>query len=142
TATELLAELRAIIEPPELAWDSAKAKAGAARTASLLPKNPKGMSDAIRRLAPALRMGGVDVIFRKATNKSPLITIRRAENRGNAPSRPSPPSPDAATRVAASDLRCDGPGDGRSSRRVDRHHIVTVPSLAQCLPTKGLEQDE
>jgi hypothetical protein len=122
-AAELLMELRAIIEPPGSGPDGSQAKAGGARSVSLLPKTPRGMSAAIRRLAPPLRMVGIHVGFGERTSKARLITIRLAEREGDRPSPPSPPSP-------AHESRGDG-GDGRNGQPSP---TVTGPS-----PTSSLK---
>jgi hypothetical protein len=105
TAAELLERVRAIIEPPDSGLDGFKAKASGARSFSVLPKTPRGMSGALRRLAPSLRMVGVHVDFGERTNKARLITIRLAESGGNGPSPPSPPSPTRDSRGGSGDDR-------------------------------------
>lgn len=123
TAAELLEELRAIIGPPESGPAGFKAKAIGARPASVLPRTPRGMSSAIRRLAPALRTIGIHVDLGDRTNKARLITIRPPDSRGNGPSPPSPPTP-ARDFWGAS-------GDGRNGQ--------PSPTVAQPSPTSSLK---
>jgi hypothetical protein len=123
-AAELLVDLRAIIEPPESGPNGFKIKASGARFSSVLPKNPRGMSAAIRRLAPSLRMVGIHIGFGERTNKARLITIRLADSEGDRPSRPSPSSPPQESR--------GGSGDGRNGQPSP---TVTRPSPHSCLET-------
>jgi hypothetical protein len=123
-AAELLVELRAIIETSGSGPDGSQAKAGGARSVSLLPKTPRGMSAAIRRLAPSLRLVGIHVGFGERTNRARLITIRLAEREGDRPSRPSPSSPPQESR--------GGSGDGRNGQPSP---TVTRPSPPPCLKT-------
>jgi hypothetical protein len=141
TAAALLEELRAIVEPPESKPDGFRLKAGGSRSASVLPKSPRAMSGAIRRLAPSLRMVGIHVDFGERTNKARLITIRLAEREGEAPSPPSPPSPDAATPVAPNDLRGDGPGDGRVTVAPPAESTVTTSSPDRHSPNAFIPKD-
>jgi hypothetical protein len=124
TAAELLVELRAIIEPPPSGPDGFTIKAGGARSASVLPKGPRAMSGAIRRLAPSLRMVGIHVELGERTNKARLITIRPAQSGGSGPSPSSPSSPPHESR--------SGSGDSRNGRPSP---TVTQPSPAPCLKT-------
>jgi hypothetical protein len=124
TAAELLAELRAIIEPPETGPDGFKVKAGGTRFSPVLPRTPRGMAGAIRRLAPSLRMVGIHVGFGERTNKARLITIGIAERERDRPSRPSPSSPTHESR--------DGSGDGPNGQPSP---TVTRPSPPLCLKT-------
>jgi hypothetical protein len=124
TAAELLVELRAIIEPPESKPDGFRLKASGTRLSSVLPKNPRGMSGAIRRLAPSLRMVGIHADFAERTNKARLITIRLAEREGNGPSPSSPPSPTHDSGVES--------GDGRNGQPSP---TVTGPSPTSSLKT-------
>jgi hypothetical protein len=123
TAGELLEELRGIIEPPESAWDRPKDKAGGARSASVLPKNPRGMSGTLRRLAPALRAVGVEVTFARdgSAARRRIITIsERSESGGDRPSEPSEPSEAAATDCDPNGCSSDGRGPGRAATVRDR----------------------
>jgi hypothetical protein len=90
------------------------------------PKGARGMSGAIRRLAPALRMIGVHVDFHDRTNTARLITIRLADGVEDGPSRPSPSSP-------AHESRGEG-GDGRNGRSSP---TVTEPSPIPWLETRA-----
>jgi hypothetical protein len=116
-AAELLVELRAIITPPGSGPDGSKSD-------SLLPRSPRGMSAAIRRLAPSLRMVGIHIGFGERTNKARLITIRLADSEGDRPSRPSPSSPPQESR--------SGSGDSRNGQPSP---TVTRPSPPRCLET-------
>jgi hypothetical protein len=80
TATELLDALN----------DIASEKA---RKSKRWPKSPRGMSGAIRRLAPQLRMSGVDIQFDRAPGGTRERTIKIVlESTAQQPSRSSPPS--------------------------------------------------
>ena len=56
------------------------------------PRTPKGMSTALRRLAPQLRLVGVQIDFEDRTKKTRPMSIWR-ESEGCEPSPASPPSP-------------------------------------------------
>jgi hypothetical protein len=86
------------------------------------PKSPRGMSDAVRRLAPSLRMAGIHVEFGKRQKQARPITLRLAESEGDEPSSPSPPSP-------AHDSPGEN-GDGRHGRPSSQPSTVTRPSPA------------
>jgi hypothetical protein len=58
------------------------------------PKSPRGMGGAVRRLAPQLRMVGVDVQFQR-TRDARTIEIKSTDNQGN---QPSPQSQQTAAR--------------------------------------------
>jgi hypothetical protein len=109
TATELLVELTAIVgERVAQSKD--------------WPKSGRGMSGAIRRLAPSLRMVGIPVDFGERTEKARPITIRLAEREGIRPSSPSGSS-------SAPDSR-DKPHDGRNgqpSSTVSQPSCVSSP---------------
>lgn len=84
------------------------------------PKSPKAMSNALRRLAPALRGVGINHTAPAPTDKG---RIHRLENTGDAP--PTPPGPpqnlDNSPKSAFSSGRCAGgkgdpPGGGDSHR--------------------------
>jgi hypothetical protein len=137
TAAELLAEVRGILDPSPAGFT---AKASGSRP-DRLPKNPQGMSSAIRRLAPSLRAVGVHVEFRKRTNKSRLITIRLAEKEGERSSPSSRSSPDAATPSPPNDLRGDYPGDGRVTIASPTEPIVTASSLDRNSPNGFIQND-
>ncbi|MDE2100034.1 MAG: hypothetical protein KGL39_22460 [Patescibacteria group bacterium] len=84
------------------------------------PRSAKGMSGALRRLAPSLRMVGVEIEFGERTNKARPITIRLAGSDGDRPSPPSPSSP-------AYD--CQGENsDGRNGEPSLSTPTVTEPS--------------
>jgi hypothetical protein len=79
-------------------------------------KRPRQVSDALRRLAPALRSLGVDVVFGKRTGMARPITIRtQSEQRGFASSRPSPASTTTDSQTPPRDAGCDLEAD--SSRQ-------------------------
>ncbi len=82
TASELLATLvsRRPSNPPSLekSW----------------PRTPRALSGNVRRLAPQLRMVGVEVEFGKRGSRRRPINIRPLEIAGNRPSPPSSASPD------------------------------------------------
>jgi hypothetical protein len=95
------------------------------------PRSAKGMGSEIRRLAPALRMVGVEIDFGERTSKERPIKIRLAEQEGIEPSRPSLTSP-------AHDSR-GGKGDGRAG---PSSSIVTGPSPISCLKTSPGDGDD
>jgi hypothetical protein len=116
TATELLDELADIVGEKV-----AKSKRW--------HKSPRGMSGAIRRLAPSLRMVGVLVDFGERTNKARPITIDLAERRGIQPSPPSPPSLKPINPLPDVDIRRDRCDDGPNGQPSPATPTVTQPSL-------------
>ena len=69
------------------------------------PKTPKGLSDKLRRLAPALRQAGIEATFGKHTKYGTPVMLEQV---GVEPSPASPPSP--APSGATSDAVAD-PGE-------------------------------
>jgi hypothetical protein len=106
TAGELLIELTAIVGDQV---------AGSRRW----PRSARGMSGALRRLAPALRMVGVYVKFGERTEGTRPITISLAEGGGNRSSSSSGSSSAPDSRVQ--------PHDGRNGQR---SATVSQPSYA------------
>jgi hypothetical protein len=100
------------------------------------PHSARGMSGAVKRLAPALRAVGIDVEFGQRTKQGRPITIHQApqpEKEGKGPSPSSPPSPDSASAGVDTGLGGDGRGDGSTTRpspgsrpSPDRHHDNSV----------------
>lgn len=85
------------------------------------PKSPRGLSGALRRLAPNLRSTGISVTFppREAGTGRRLIKL---ENRGDSSSRPSPSSP---------------LGDEAASRKTPRsHQLSQEPETSQVACSK------
>ena len=70
------------------------------------PKTAKGLADAMRRAAPALRALGIAATFGDKGNTGRRVTVRvlSAIEDANPPARPSPPS------------RREGESDGRDAR--------------------------
>lgn len=72
--------------------------AGGSRRDTAWPKTAKGLSDALRRAAPALRLMGVEVTFGAKGNAGRSVTVKCSSSavdvgRRILPSPPSPPSP-------------------------------------------------
>ena len=110
TASELLTELSEIV---------GEKVAGAKHW----PRTAKGMSGVIRRLAPSLRMVGIQIEFGERTKKARPITVALDRLAGDEPSPTSPAS-------SAHDSR--GPsGDGRGRR--------PSPTVTQPSPTPRLK---
>ena len=112
TATKLWAELRDMVAPD----DSSTSRANLL----LLPKSPNALSGALKRMAPQLRLLGVDIIFSTRSNKHRMIVILslepEKEEKGSSPS--SPPSPGDAN--LDQDATCEVTTDGDGSEG-DRH---------------------
>ena len=105
TATDLRQALAEHVEDPDRA----------------LPKSPRTLASHLRRLAPALRVVGVDVQEAR-TNRARLIRLAyhpKAEHTGN-PSSPSSPSSQAAS------LRPSSGDDGREAIVTAQPAIVTT----------------
>lgn len=67
------------------------------------PKSPRGMSGVLRRLAPSLRLVGVNVEFADPKNKLRTITIHPVDNWADqSPTPPTPPTSDASTNHSGS----------------------------------------
>jgi hypothetical protein len=80
TASELLEELDGVVTDK-------------VRESKRWPKSPRGMAGAVRRLAPQLRMVGVNVVFhRQGKDRTRIIEITPTESADNQPSAPSVPS--------------------------------------------------
>jgi hypothetical protein len=113
TAAELLSELTAIVGE----------KVAESRH---WPRSARGMSGAVRRLAPALCMVGVLIDFEDRTKTARLIAIRLADCEGSRPSPSSPSSPHRDSR--------GGNGDGRDGQPSP---TVTQPSPIPWLKTRA-----
>lgn len=76
------------------------------------PKTAKGLSDALRRAAPALRLMGVEVTFGAKGNAGRSVTVRCSSSSVDVKGRisPSPPSPPSPNRPES---------DGRDGRDGD-----------------------
>ncbi len=68
------------------------------RDSARFPKNPRALSGHLRRIAPALRRNGIDVVFPDGRNPKRLFSIIwtpvRTPEYGSRPSLPSLPQPD------------------------------------------------
>jgi hypothetical protein len=73
TATELLDELRAIVDPQD-----GRSSGTNRHRLLLLPKSPGALSASLKRLAPQFREAGVDVQFSRAKNTR-MISVRQVE---------------------------------------------------------------
>lgn len=91
------------------------------------PASPRGVSSAVRRLAPALRRCGVTVDFARAGHGGPRMVY--LESLGKRPSPPSPEGFDYPARPAAARVsHGDGYGGGGDDVPSPLEHTVTTPS--------------
>lgn len=110
------------------------------------PATPRGLAGELRRLAPALRRAGYDVIFANRTGKARLIHLQKSPSR---PSQPSQPSQTASDQAKTSDGLVTQ-SDGLESRpSLDRHlsdgrltaSSSTVTRPSPVLPHPDAESD-
>ncbi len=105
TAAELLHDLE------DLASESV-------RRSKYWPKTPRGLSNELRRLAPAIRALGYEIDLDRREPRTGRRLIALSESGRKEPSPPSRPSPDAHSRHEPGDgmgVSGDG-GDGRGAR--------------------------
>jgi hypothetical protein len=95
----------AVVRKLSLPWDGSASEllfalngiaSAEVRESKHWPKSPRGISGAIRRLAPQLRMVAINVDFHRdpsGKDRTRTIEIRAIESNGKQPSGPSGPSP-------------------------------------------------
>ncbi len=124
---------------PDLLEDLGNKATEKQRESKAWPKTAKGLSNALRRLAPALRRAGVDISFgdRSGAPGSKGRRLISIEKRGGAPSPTSPTSQPCVDSQLQSEDRVSV-GEDRSPSSP----TLTTPSPAKPLKTKAGEGSE